>query len=412
MNQTIVSKNPVVQTILSGQAPAPARLAAARGMLPLPQADLLELLVALSRDEDAELSAVAQETLRGQELDDLLNAAQDAEVAPSVLGYLAGRKDLPVAIHETVAQHGATPDEAVALLAQQTNDGQLIELLIVNQQRLLRAPAIMDAVLSNPARTPEAERRVKELQEEFFQKERGAARIAEELRVQGKKAAAQFVEAMLETGPIILDIPADEAEKTDELTTDDLWLLAEYVEVDDEDIDDSWLSWDTLGELLEESDEQRAALTARILSEMQAEGADSQFISLAQRILKMKIKERVKFAMKGDREARAILIRDSNKIVSGAVIRNPKITENEIEAIAAMRSVSDEALRVIGMSRTWLGKYPIIHNLARNPRTPLAIAMSVLPRLHTRDLQAISNNRNVPEGIRRQAFRLAATRKG
>jgi hypothetical protein len=406
----VTSTNPIVQKIIAGEVPAPARLAAARGMLPLPQADLLEVLVALSRDEETELAEAARETLQNQEDEQWISAAQASEVAPEVLGYLAGRKDLPPEVHEAVAQNQATPDEAIALLAQTTGSGSLIELLIINQQRLIRAPAIMDAVLVNPARTPEAERRVKEVQEEFFQKERGAAaRIAEELRLQGKKAAAEFVESVLTAEP--LANLAFDSESDDALTTDDLWLLAEYIEVDDEDIDDSWLDWDKLEDLMEETDEQRQALAARILSDMAEEGVDGKFISVAQKLLKMKIKERVMAAMKGDREVRSILIRDSNKIVSGAVVRNPKITPQEVEGIAAMRAVSDEALRIIGMSRAWAQNYNVIHNLARNPRTPIAIAMNILPRLHTRDLRQIALSRNIPEGIRRQANRLALTRK-
>jgi hypothetical protein len=47
------STNPVVQAIISGTAPHPARLAAARGMLPLQQHELLEILVALAGGNDA-----------------------------------------------------------------------------------------------------------------------------------------------------------------------------------------------------------------------------------------------------------------------------------------------------------------------------------------------------------------------
>src|SRR3712207_8024223 len=72
--------------------------------------------------------------------------------------------------------------------------------------------------------------------------------------------------------------------------------------------------------------------------------------------------------MKGDREARAILIRDSNRTVATAVVHNPKITDQEVESIASMRTVSDEVLRLISMNRAWARAYPIIHNLARNPR--------------------------------------------
>jgi hypothetical protein len=116
--------------------------------------------------------------------------------------------------------------------------------------------------------------------------------------------------------------------------------------------------------------------------------------------------------MKGDREARGILIRDSNKVVCSAVVKNPRITEQEIENIAAMRTVADEVLRIIALNRTWIRSYIIIHNLARNPRTPIPTAMNILPRIRTKDLQQITQNRNVSEAVRRQAYRLSQTRAG
>jgi hypothetical protein len=139
-------------------------------------------------------------------------------------------------------------------------------------------------------------------------------------------------------------------------------------------------------------------------------GAAPERIALIRRIMLMKVKDRVKLAMKGDREARAILIRDSNRIVAQAVIRNPRITDQEIEGIAAMRTVNDDVLRVIASNRAWARQYPIIHNLARNPRTPLPTAMQILSRLYAKDLKALSQNRNVAEAVRRQALRIATTR--
>jgi hypothetical protein len=75
-----------------------------------------------------------------------------------------------------------------------------------------------------------------------------------------------------------------------------------------------------------------------------------------------------------------------------------------------MRTVSDEVLRIIGMNRNWARQYPIIHNLARNPRTPLPTAMNVLPRLQARDLKMLGQNRNVSEAVRRQALRISVAR--
>ena len=133
-------------------------------------------------------------------------------------------------------------------------------------------------------------------------------------------------------------------------------------------------------------------------------------ISLIRRIMFMTVKDRMKLAMKGDREARGILIRDSNKVVATGVIHNPRITDHEVENIAAMRQVADEVLRLIGNNRAWARLYPIIHNLARNPRTPMATSMQILTRIRSKDLKALSQNRNVSEAVRRQAYRLEQMR--
>jgi len=52
------------------------------------------------------------------------------------------------------------------------------------------------------------------------------------------------------------------------------------------------------------------------------------------------------------------------------------------------------------------------HSLVRNPRTPIANAMTIMSRLQLRDLTALSKNRNVSDAVRRHAIRLLANRTG
>ena len=402
MSTDVKSTNEVVQAIIAGSAPAPARMAAARGMLPLPQADLIEALVHLRADSDEKIAQAAQGTLDEQPAEELLTVAKSTDAAPAVLGYFASLSDSTRELHETVAAHGSTPDDAIALLANKTNHGSLLELITLNQQRLIRAPAIIDAVLQNPARTPEAERRAKEIRAEFFEKERGANQIAQELRARGNNAAAEFFEAA-ELAPI---------EGT--MSADDAWILAQHLEVSDVDIDDSWLAREMIEDLLVETPEQvkTNAQSVIVAERLDAGEVSTERISLIRRLMFMTVKDRVKFGLKGDREARGILIRDSNRVVATAVVYNPRITEQEIEKIASMRTVSEEVLRIIGLNRAWTRSYAIIHNLVRNPRTPFATAMNILPRIQKKDLKALSENRNVTENVRRQAYRLVQTRKG
>ncbi|HEX8291103.1 MAG TPA: hypothetical protein VF570_05080 [Pyrinomonadaceae bacterium] len=398
-SSSTTSNNPVVQAVLSGAAPQPARMAAARGLLPVPQDVLLELLVALRADSDEGVARAAEETLAGQDATTLLGVASAQETAPAVLSYLAGRQGLAREVQESLALNASTPDEAVAALARVTGEGPVLDLVSMNQQRLIRAPAIIDAVLGNPARTSEADRRVRETRREFFEKERGARQVADEMRARGLGAAAEFVES------------SESFDAEAGLTLDDAWLIAQHIEVSDVDIDDSWLPSERFEDLLDETFEQRQAAAERLIAEASADGsAAPERLALIRRIMLMKVKDRMKLGMKGDREARSILIRDPNKVVAQAVINNPRITDQEVEAISAMRTVTDDVLRLIAMNRGWARQYPIIHNLARNPRTPLPTAMSILPRLHAKELKALGQNRNVSDAVRRQALRLATVR--
>jgi hypothetical protein len=405
MGFEITSSNPVVKSVIEGSAPRPARLAASRGALPLPQADLLEILVSFAAGTDDELKENAVTTLNSQSAETIAATIASSEVAPGVLTYFAGETGLPVAVHEAVVTNIRTPAPAIARLARATQNGSLLELISVNQQLLIQNPAIIDAILGNSARTPEAERRASETKREFFEKERGAQQIANELRAQGNAAAAEFIEQ------------AEFASDLDGsgMSLDDAAFIASLIEVPDRETDDSWLSLEYIEEIYEETDEQRRAAIGKIIGELKMESPDeltSERVSMINRIMKMGVKDRVKLGMKGDREARNILIRDPNRLVSSAVANNPRITEQEIETISAMRSIPEEILRQIATNRQWSRSYTVVHALARNPRTPLANVITILSRLQLRDLIALSKNRNVSDNVRRQALRLHVARTG
>src|SRR5438132_8794637 len=244
------STNPAVRAILDGTAPHQARLAAASGLLPLSQADLLEVLVALQQWEEPEIAEAATETLNSQDSEDLLAAAKSDETPTTVLDYLATLSKGTQQIHEAVVLNRKTSDEAVASLASSTSDEALLELIAINQQRLVRFPGIIEAILANSARSVEAERRARETKQEFFEKERGAQQIAQELRARGQSAAAEFFES---------------AELTEDLSVEDAWLIAEHIEVSDAEVDTSWLPSERWEELAAETPEEHVANFKRVV---------------------------------------------------------------------------------------------------------------------------------------------------
>jgi hypothetical protein len=134
--------------------------------------------------------------------------------------------------------------------------------------------------------------------------------------------------------------------------------------------------------------------------------------SVIQRIQQLKVSERILLAIRGNKEVRTIMLRDTNKEVVLAVLDNPKITETEIEILAKSHTVSDEVLRKITKKREWMKNYAVILSLVTNPKTPPGIAIPFISELKTRDLSAIEKNRNISEGVRANAKKLVRARKG
>lgn len=141
------------------------------------------------------------------------------------------------------------------------------------------------------------------------------------------------------------------------------------------------------------------------VDEAAVEAETASTLSITQQIQQMGIVERVRAAMKGTREMRAILVRDPNKMVSSAVLASPKLTLAEVESFAKMANVSEDVLRAIGHNRAWVKSYGVAASLTRNPKTPVALSLNLLQRLVERDVRGISIDRNVPEPLRMAARR-------
>ena len=105
-------------------------------------------------------------------------------------------------------------------------------------------------------------------------------------------------------------------------------------------------------------------------------------------------------AFKGGKTERMILVRDHNKLVCSAVMRNPRMSELEVESIANMRNIAEEVLRLIAMKRDWVSKYNIAVTLARNPKCPVGVVLPLINRLTLRDLKGLKDDKGVSETVR------------
>lgn len=131
-------------------------------------------------------------------------------------------------------------------------------------------------------------------------------------------------------------------------------------------------------------------------------------LGAAQKLAKMTFPQRLKAAVKGTREMRAILIRDPNKMIASSVLSSPKVSEPEIAGFAKMQNVSEDVLRIIAANRAWTKNYTVVLALTKNPKTPMAMSLNFLNRLTNKDVAMISVDRNVPEALRIAARKKAA----
>jgi hypothetical protein len=141
------------------------------------------------------------------------------------------------------------------------------------------------------------------------------------------------------------------------------------------------------------------------------EEEEEEFRSKYQLTQEMGISEKIKMAITGDKEWRMLLIKDTNKLVSGAVIKNPRLTETEILFIAKSSVNNDDIVRDICTNKEWTKNYQIRKALVENHKTPLHHALRFLSGLTDKDLAVLAKSKNVSSIIATQARRSLLNKK-
>ena len=163
-------------------------------------------------------------------------------------------------------------------------------------------------------------------------------------------------------------------------------------------------------QLLELQREQTESMEAFMEAVEAAEPDRAKRETLLQKLSRLRVVERVQLAIKGTREERILLIRDPCKVVQRAVLQSPQLSDREVEGFAAMASLSEETLRLIGVNRKYLKNYTIVRTLMTNPKMPLEITLHLLPTITPQDLKLLTNNKNIPDTLRTAANRLQRQR--
>jgi hypothetical protein len=168
-------------------------------------------------------------------------------------------------------------------------------------------------------------------------------------------------------------------------------------------------------EITEQDEEDAEALRAhtespasRARRESEEKGCkeEEKKLSMLAQISRMDIGAKAKLAREGGQDARSILIKEGNKIVSLAVLANPKMTIQEIEIVCASRNISEEVLREVSKNRDWMKSYGVKLALANNPKTPVGIGLTLIKHLTKRDLKFLAKSKGVPDAVRVAAKKL------
>ena len=141
------------------------------------------------------------------------------------------------------------------------------------------------------------------------------------------------------------------------------------------------------------------------------EEIEEEGLSKYQELQEMAVADKIKMALTGDKEWRTLLIRESNKQVNTAVLKNPRISEGEVVSVAKNRSSSDELIRIILLNRDWVKLYDMKKALIVHPRTPLQTAMRYMTFLSEKDIKELAKSREVGQAIVNNARRMLMVKK-
>ena len=167
-----------------------------------------------------------------------------------------------------------------------------------------------------------------------------------------------------------------------------------------------------LAALAEEIQEGRDTITVpeELIEERPPETKVS--VNLLTQIKTLTLGERLKLALKGNRDARTLLIRDANRLVRRFVLLNPRISDEEIVMLTKNRNIDSELLDDICRKKEWVSNYQVRLSLATNPKTPVMLALRFVPTLLPRDLRLLAKSKNVPSAVCSMAKRLVIDRGG
>ncbi len=405
-----------VRAIVSPDASLELRMQMARAAVPLPPDDLILALAFLAGDKADAVSRTAGETIDGLPAG-VLSTTIPGLTHAGVLDHLARRHGRSHAnLWSMVAGNRNSADSTVCYIASK-GSGPVLEQIASNQMRFQRFPSIVEAlyynvearmgtvstVLENAVRLGLDLSQIPGYQE-IVASIVGPQAIA---KVTGSKAAAVPATAVPASKPA----DGSDVEPGPQL---DLASLLDSPEVLAE-LAESAALLDQPGAVLDEDSFflilQEAVSDTDGLERERPEENEKESAALWAKIAKMSVAQKVRYALLGDESVRALLIRDTRRMVYLSVLKSPRLTDKEIAGFAKSRNLSEEVIRLIAGDRDWTKSYVVKLSLVTNPKCPPNTAVNFLRIMNTKDIKNISGSRDVPGYVARQAKQILMNRE-
>lgn len=391
---------PMVARATRPDQPSEQKLAVARGLLPLGPDQLILALYQLSHDPDEGVARLSRETLQGLPEEVFVNAVTKLQAAEP-LDFLATVFSASRNRMDAILRNRAISDETVERVARSCIK-DVADMVASNQQRLLRHPAIIEALyLNKNTRMSTVDRVV-------------TFAIRQGLVLDGIPAFKELASAVGAEGPGQQEPgPLEPGDRTRmDALFDDISATGTGEEAEEEEESLALLGSPTGGTMdddgiFDEFEGKRSGDSSKkdIFSEFdrdRSEGEDEQeeeYVSLSYQISSLSVSQKIRLALLGNASHRSLLINDSNKLVAMAAIKSPTINDQEVMRYSNSRSVSEDVIRYIASKREWTRSYFVKANLVNNPKTPLPTAMQFLNHLRRNDLKTLASNKNVPSAL-------------
>lgn len=388
---------PILELIKKNAVPVNVMRSAARGALPLPAEETLEVLVYMAQHplfgQDARM------TLAGWDPQSALEVLSKDTTMPEVLLYYWQPENRRPVLMPALIENPAITENLLMELAD-TASRETVKMLLASA-RARSTPGVVEALLGNanlmPVEAQELQGTGDRTAESVTQE---VAETLEEFDVPPEAAAAlQTFQQEHAT-----EIAAEEGKPFELVKDEDAGLAESGARVAEEAVPEEQIAPAI----------QAAAPAALVPERLPLENVDEfelaekKKLTVFQRVSKLNVGQRIKLGFIGGKEERALLIRDTARLVQNAVLNSPKLSDAEAESFAGSKNLQENVFREIARQRRFLKLYPVVRNLVNNPRCPLDISLTLVKTLQVYDLKSLRLNKNVPDTIRKVAAKLYA----